>query len=76
MATHAEELVKEDLLDRYVHAQMRLRALLVSADNPNLRTCTSCGERVKMRYDQSGWSVVSVPRSGGLSRWTSGWKST
>jgi ribosomal protein L37AE/L43A len=57
MAIHADELVKEDLLDRYVHARMRLRALSASADNPHLRTCTRCGERVEMRYDSGGWSI-------------------
>jgi len=57
MAIHADDLVKEDLLDRYVHARMRVRALSASADNPNLRTCTRCGERVEMRRDSGGWSV-------------------
>jgi len=57
MAIHADDLAKEDLLDRYVHARMRLRALSASADNPNLRTCTRCGERVEMRRDSGGWSV-------------------
>jgi len=61
MATQAEDLsVKVDLLDRCVHARMRLRALSASADNPNLRTCTRCGERVEMRYDQGGWSVCPL----------------
>ena len=27
MAIHADDLVKEDLLDRYVHARVRLRAV-------------------------------------------------
>ena len=57
MAIQADDLAKEDLLDRYVHARMRLRALSASADIPNLRTCTRCGERVEMRRDSSGWSV-------------------
>jgi anaerobic ribonucleoside-triphosphate reductase len=49
--------VREDLLDRYVHARMRLRAVSAFADNPNLRTCSRCGERVEMRRDTAGWSV-------------------
>jgi anaerobic ribonucleoside-triphosphate reductase len=57
MAIHADDLVREDLLDRYVHTRMRLRALSSSADNPNLRTCARCGERVEMRRDTGGWSV-------------------
>jgi len=57
MAIHADDLAKEDLLDRYVHARMRLRAISASEDNPNLRTCTRCGERVEMRRDTGGWSV-------------------
>jgi hypothetical protein len=57
MAIHADDLVREDLLDRYVHTRMRLRALSSSADNPNLRTYARCGERVEMRRDTGGWSV-------------------
>ena len=60
MATQADELVKEDLLDRYVHARMRLRAVSASADNPNLRTCTTCGERVQMRRYAGGWSICPL----------------
>lgn len=60
MATQADELVKEDLLDRYGHARMRLRALSASADNPNLRTCSRCGERVEMRRDAREGSVCSL----------------
>lgn len=60
MATQANELaVREDLLD-YVHARMRLRALSASADNPDLRTCTRCGERVEMRRDEGGWSICPL----------------
>jgi hypothetical protein len=55
VATQADELaMKEDLLDRYVHAWMRLRALAASESNPHLRTCTKCGERVEMRREQAG----------------------
>jgi anaerobic ribonucleoside-triphosphate reductase len=57
MAIHADDLVKVDLLDRYVHARMRLRAVSSFADNPNLRTCARCGERVVMGRDMSGWSL-------------------
>ena len=57
MAIHADDLVKVDLLDRYVHARMRLRAVSSFADNLNLRTCARCGERVEMRRDTGGWSV-------------------
>jgi len=57
MAIHADDLVTEDLLDRYVHARMRLRAISAFEDNRNLRTCTRCGERVEMRRETGGWSV-------------------
>lgn len=57
MAIQAEDLVREDLLDRYVHARMRLRAVSAFADNPNLRTCARCGERVEMRRETGGWTV-------------------
>jgi len=57
MAIHADDLVKEDLLDRYVHARTRLRAISAFEDNRNLQTCTRCGERVEMRRDTGGWSV-------------------
>jgi len=57
MAIQADDLVKVDLLDRYVHARMRLRAVSPFADNPNLRTCARCGERVEMRRDTGGWSL-------------------
>jgi hypothetical protein len=57
MAIRADDLVKVDLLDRYVHARMRLRAVSSFADNPNLRTCARCGERVEMRRDTGGWSL-------------------
>jgi anaerobic ribonucleoside-triphosphate reductase len=57
MAIRAGDLVKVDLLDRYVHARMRLRAVSSFADNSNLRTCARCGERVEMRRDTGGWSL-------------------
>jgi hypothetical protein len=56
MAVRADDLVKVDLLDRYVHARMRLRAVSSFADNPNLRTCARCGDLVEMRRDMDGWS--------------------
>jgi len=60
MAIHADDLVKEDLLDRYVHARKRLRAISAFEDNPSLRTCARCGERVEMRRETGGWSVCPV----------------
>jgi transposase len=57
MAIHADDLVKVDLLDRYVQARMRLRAVSSLRDNPNQRTCARCGERVEMRRDPGGWSL-------------------
>lgn len=57
MAVRAGDLVKVDLLDRYVHARMRLRAVSSFADNPNLRTCARCGDLVEMRRDMDGWSL-------------------
>jgi hypothetical protein len=57
MAVRADDLVKVDLLDRYVHARMRLRAVSSFADNPNLRTCARCGDLVEMRRDVDGWSL-------------------
>ena len=57
MAIQADDLVREDLLDRYVHARVRLRAVSTFADNPNARTCARCGERVEMQRDMGGWSI-------------------
>ena len=57
MAIRAYDLVKVDLLDRYVHARMRLRAVSSFTDNPNVRTCARCGERVEMRRHTGGWSL-------------------
>ena len=57
MAIRADDLVKVDLLDRYVHARMRLRAVSGPEDNPNLRTCAKCGEWVEMRRETGGWSI-------------------
>ncbi|HVH54187.1 MAG TPA: hypothetical protein VNA32_08670 [Actinomycetota bacterium] len=57
MAIQADDLVREDLLDRYVHARVRLRAVSTFADNPNARTCARCGERVEMQRDTGGWSI-------------------
>jgi hypothetical protein len=57
MAIRADDLVKVDLLDRYVHARMRLRVVSSFTDDPNLRTCVRCGERVEMRRHAGGWSL-------------------
>ena len=59
MATQADELVKEDLLDRYVHARMRVRALSAS------RTTRICGPvpgaaSGSRRRDAGGWSVCPL----------------
>jgi anaerobic ribonucleoside-triphosphate reductase len=58
MATPAVRIEdRDELLDRYVRARMRLRAVGISEPNPRIRVCPRCGERVEMRAGGGGWSI-------------------
>jgi ribosomal protein L37AE/L43A len=54
-ADHVED--RDELLDRYVRARMRLRAVGISEAAPGARTCPRCGQQVEMRAGGGGWSI-------------------
>jgi hypothetical protein len=58
VGTHAQELeTRDDVLDKYLRARMRLRVHSGADTSPRARTCPRCGEHFEARFTDGNWTV-------------------